>query len=84
MTEPITEALERLHLHEESAKDDPVDDILSRTAPQRQRLRDPEELKAHLEKKYLSPSQTFSADWLNKLQQYALLWTLTPIPALSR
>lgn len=69
MTGSISEALERLQLHEESAKDDPIDDILSRTAPRRQQTQSPDELKAHLEKKYLSPSQTFSEEWLNRLQQ---------------
>lgn len=73
MTDSISEALERLQLHEESAKDDPIDDILSKTAVHRQRLRDPDELKAHLEDKYLSPSQTFSTEWLNRLQQYVIL-----------
>lgn len=68
MTESISEALDRLQLHEEST-DDPIDDILSKTAPRRQQLQDPKELKEHLEKKYLSPSQTFSTEWLDRLQQ---------------
>lgn len=73
MTGSISEALERLHLVEEAAKDtdeQAIDDILERTAPpNRQRRRDPDEIKAHLEKKYLTPSQTFSTEWLNRLQQ---------------
>lgn len=69
MTDSLSEALERLQLHEESAQDDPIDDILNRTAPHRKRRQDPDELKAHLEKKYLSPSNTFSEEWLNSLQQ---------------
>lgn len=68
MTNTISEALQRLGLHEESA-DDPIDDILAKSAPQRHRAQDPKELKDHLERKYLSPSQAFSTDWLNRLQQ---------------
>lgn len=80
MTDSISEALERLQLYEESTKDDPIDDILSKTATHRQRLRDPDELKAHLEKKYLSPSQTFSTEWLNRLQQYVICYILKANP----
>lgn len=69
MTNSIAEALEQLHLAEESTNDNAIDDILERTAPQSQRTPDPEELKRHLEKKYLTPSQTFSTEWLNRLQQ---------------
>lgn len=72
MTGSISDALERLHLVEESPKgEDPIDELLERptSVPRRQRQQDPEELKAHLEKEYLTPSQTFSAEWLNRLQQ---------------
>lgn len=69
MTDSISEALRQLHLAEESANDDDIDDILERTAPRQQRKTDPEELKARLEQKYLTPSQTFSTEWLNRLQQ---------------
>lgn len=75
MTDSISEALERLQLYEKSAGDDPIDDILSKPTSHRQRMRDPEELKAHLEAKYLSPSQTFSDEWLNKLQQYVAFYS---------
>lgn len=68
MTDTISEALQRLQLHEESA-DDPIDDILAKSAPHRHRVQDPKELKDHLEKKYLSPSQAFSTEWLDRLQQ---------------
>lgn len=69
MTDSIAEALEQLHLAEESANDDAIDDILERTAPPRQRKPDLDELKRRLEQKYLTPSQTFSTEWLNRLQQ---------------
>lgn len=69
MTNSIAEALEQLHLVEESANDDAIDDILERTAPHVQRKPDLEELKRRLEQNYLTPSQTFSTEWLNRLQQ---------------
>lgn len=69
MTDSIAEALEQLHLAEASANDDAIDDILERTAPPRQRKPDLDELKRRLEQKYLTPSQTFSTEWLNRLQQ---------------
>lgn len=70
MTNSISEALEQLHLAEESVNDDAIDDILERTAPHRPRRPDTDELKAQLENKYLTPSQTFSTEWLNRLQQW--------------
>lgn len=72
MTGSISDALERLHLIEETAKgEDPIDNILekSTSAPRHQRRLGPEDLKAHLEEGYLTPSQTFSTEWLNRLQQ---------------
>ncbi|KAF3768594.1 antiviral helicase [Cryphonectria parasitica EP155] len=85
MTDSIAEALERLQLVEESIPDDPIDDILSRTAPNQSQIRDPQKLKAHLEEKYLTPSPKFSTEWLNKLQQrwdietdYTDLFTIAP------
>lgn len=73
MTEDNSEALARLQLYEKDATDDQfIDGILDKAAGQRKRIQDPDELKAHLEKKYLSPSQTFSTEWLNRLQQCVL------------
>jgi antiviral helicase SKI2 len=69
MKNSISEALAQLHLAEESATDDVIDDILERTAPHSQPRPALEELKKQLEKKYLTPSQTFSTEWLNRLQQ---------------
>lgn len=65
----LSDALERLQLHEASAETDPIDDILWKAAPPRQQTQNPDRLKEQLEKKYLAPSQTFSAEWLNRLQQ---------------
>lgn len=77
MTETLSEAIERLHLGagggaaaafgDGSGK---IDDILFQQSPRKRRKQDPAELKAALEKKYLSPSTEFSTEWLNRLQQY--------------
>lgn len=71
MTSSISDALERLHLVEAPARgEETMDDILERTSAARpQRRQGPAELKAHLEKEYLTPSRTFSTEWLNRLQQ---------------
>jgi antiviral helicase SKI2 len=47
-----------------------IDDILFERPSQKRARREPDEVKAELEAKYLSPSPTFSAAWLNRLQQY--------------
>jgi antiviral helicase SKI2 len=71
MTSSISDALERLHLVEATARGkETMDDILERTSAARpQQRQGPAELKAHLEKEYLTPSRTFSTEWLNRLQQ---------------
>ena len=74
MGSDLEEAMRRLHLAEKDAMGSPgtdggIDDILFRQAPRKRRKQDPAELKAELEKKYLSPSATFSTEWLNRLQQ---------------
>lgn len=68
MTDTISEALQWLRLHEDSVED-PIDDVLAKSAPRHHRAQEPRELKDRLERKYLSPSQAFSMNWLNRLQQ---------------
>ncbi|KAI1111621.1 DSHCT domain-containing protein [Nemania sp. NC0429] len=46
-----------------------IDDILFQQRPRKRVKQDPTELKAELEQKYLTPSKTFSTEWLNRLQQ---------------
>ena len=73
MATDLAEALDRLHIASEkgpAASDgEDVDGILSQPAARVRQREDPARLKADLEKKYLSPSTTFSTDWLNRLQQ---------------
>ncbi|OIW30756.1 DSHCT domain-containing protein [Coniochaeta ligniaria NRRL 30616] len=58
----------RLHVSD-SNDDKSIDDILFLQSPRKRRKPDPEAIRAALEEKYLAPSQTFSTEWLNRLQQ---------------
>jgi hypothetical protein len=68
--DPLVSALERVHL---GAKDEDadnwIDEILDLQRPRKRVKQDQEELKRSLEEKFLTPSATFSPEWLNKLQQ---------------
>ena len=73
MASELSAAMQRLHLDgdaSENMKEETIDELLFRQARRKQRELDPGVLKAELEKKYLSPSTTFSDDWLDRLQQY--------------
>ncbi|KAK4102327.1 antiviral helicase [Parathielavia hyrcaniae] len=85
MASPLSEAMQRLHLDGDPPFD-AIDDILDRTVtPEPRSPQDPDQLRAELEAKYLTPSTTFSTEWLDKLQQrwdaptdYPLLFRLAP------
>ncbi|KAL2183587.1 antiviral helicase [Thermothelomyces heterothallicus CBS 203.75] len=86
MASELSEAMQALHL-DGDLPFDAIDDILDKTvSPSRQQqAQDPDQLRAELEAKYLSPSAVFSSDWLDKLQQrwaapadYALLFRIAP------
>ncbi len=64
MASELNEAMQRLSLAVNC-----IDDILFQQAPRKRQKRDPSKLKTKLENKYLSPSTTFSTEWLNRLQQ---------------
>lgn len=66
----LVSALEKLQLNSADTTDDWIDQILEEQQRPRKRIKqDREELKRELEKKYLTPSKSFSTEWLNKLQQ---------------
>lgn len=54
----------------DSNDDEWIDSILDHAPPRQRVAQDSEELKAELERKYLTPSTAFSEPWLNRLQQY--------------
>lgn len=75
----LANALEKLQLSAADTADDWVDHLLEEQQRPRKRIKQgQEELKRELEQKFLTPSKSFSPEWLNRLQQYALCpsWTL--------
>jgi antiviral helicase SKI2 len=72
MADSLVSALERLHLESSNTDitdDDWIDHILEHQRPRKRVKQNRESLKQELEQKYLTPSPTFSTEWLNKLQQ---------------
>lgn len=72
MAEDLVASLEKLNVAASSLddkEDDWIDSILNEQRPRKRVKQDPAELRAHLEKKFLTPSASFSTAWLNKLQQ---------------
>jgi antiviral helicase SKI2 len=72
MTDGLVSALERVHLESntaDGAQDNWIDHILDEQRPRKRMKQAPEDLKRELEQKYLTPSTSFSGEWLNKLQQ---------------
>lgn len=69
-TADLVSALRKLQLANEQADADfNIDDVLFQQGPRKRAKQDPDELKAELEQKFLTPSQKFSTEWLNRLQQ---------------
>lgn len=66
MAEGLVATLDNIHLNTD---DDWIDSILDEQRPPKRIKQNHEELKQELEQKYLTPSTTFSTEWLNKLQQ---------------
>ena len=83
MAGSLESAFDRLRLS--SDKIDTVDDILDQAKPRKRVKKSPEQVKAQLEKDFLTPSTTFSPAWLDRLQQrweaptnYPELFNLAP------
>lgn len=66
MAEGLFAALDDLHLE---TQDDWIDSILDEQRPTKRIKQNRDELQQELEQKYLTPSTTFSTEWLNRLQQ---------------
>ncbi|KAK4547703.1 hypothetical protein LTR36_000661 [Oleoguttula mirabilis] len=82
--EVLSEALTKLSLAAEKL-DANIDDILDQAKPRKRVRKSPEEIKAKLERDFLTPSTSFSPEWLDRLQQrwdaptnYNELFTLAP------
>jgi len=84
MAEGVAEGIGSLSLDQSSLPAN-IDDILDQEKPRKRVRKSPEEIKAKLEKDFLTPSKTFSPSWLNRLQQrwetptnYNELFSLAP------
>jgi len=72
MADSLIAALERVHLESsttDGTADDWIDHIIEEQRPRKRARQSQEELKRELEQKYLTPSTSFSTEWLNRLQQ---------------
>lgn len=82
----LGEAMSRLALGEGGDDSEPIDEILfQQQSPSKRRREEPKDIRAKLERDYLTPSPTFSTEWLDKLQQrweapvdYADLFAMAP------
>lgn len=73
MAETLAESMAKLQLQATDSNDDElIDSILDITPPSTKQAQDKDAMKAELERKYLTPSTTFSEPWLNRLQQYVI------------
>lgn len=70
MAADLSAALRGLRLDESDVN---IDDILFEQRPRKKVKQNSAELKSQLEKSFLSPSTSFSTEWLNKLQQCVIL-----------
>lgn len=63
----LVEAMQKLHIS--GTENVSIDDILFQQGPRKRQKQDPAALKEQLEKDFLYPSDSFSTEWLNRLQQ---------------
>ncbi|SMR49487.1 unnamed protein product [Zymoseptoria tritici ST99CH_3D1] len=68
MADTLPSALEKLDLYTDQI-DGELDDILDQTRPRKRIRKSSEEVKSELEKTFLTPSTSFSPEWLDRLQQ---------------
>ncbi|CZT16119.1 probable cytoplasmic exosomal RNA helicase SKI2, DEAD-box superfamily [Ramularia collo-cygni] len=68
MADSLPAALESLRLTSRSFDDD-IDELLDQAKPRKRVRQTSEEVKTELEKRFLTPSTSFSPEWLDRLQQ---------------
>ena len=68
MADPLSDALDGLSLASDGL-DDNIYDLLDQAKPRKRVRKSPEEVKAKLESDFLTPSTSFSPEWLDRLQQ---------------
>ncbi|OBT50372.1 hypothetical protein VE04_09051 [Pseudogymnoascus sp. 24MN13] len=85
MAEALAESLQKVHIGStDPSRDDAwIDSILDQQGPRKRVKQHPDDLEAELDRKFLTPSTSFSTEWLNKLQQacpadYTNLFKIAP------
>ncbi|EMF11403.1 uncharacterized protein SEPMUDRAFT_150343, partial [Sphaerulina musiva SO2202] len=68
MADSLTAALNGLALSSEGLSEN-IDDLLDQAKPRKRIRKSPQEVKADLESQFLTPSTSFSPEWLDRLQQ---------------
>lgn len=68
MADSLTAALDGLALSSEGLSEN-IDDLLDQAKPRKRIRKSPQEVKADLESQFLTPSTSFSPEWLDRLQQ---------------
>ena len=68
--EELNDALEKLQLHGKATEDGQwIDSILDQQRPRKRARKSPDAIRASLEAAFLTPSASFSASWLDQLQE---------------
>jgi antiviral helicase SKI2 len=69
MTDTLAEAFQGLQLKASQLQDANIDDILDQVRPRKRVRKSPEEIKAALQEEFLTPTTSFTPEWLDRLQQ---------------
>lgn len=69
MMEDLTKTFERIDLTSQDLPYDWIDHHLDQRSPRKRKRQTKEDIKAQLSRDFLTPSSTFSTEWLNRLQQ---------------
>ncbi|KAK4620179.1 Putative ATP-dependent RNA helicase [Fulvia fulva] len=68
MADTLPQALQKLSLASQSVDDD-IDDLLDQVKPRKRLRKSPDDVKKKLGADFLTPSTSFSPEWLDRLQQ---------------
>jgi antiviral helicase SKI2 len=82
MADSLISALQKVQLSSDSIDskaDDWIDSVLEERRLRKHIKQDREALKLYLEQKYLTPSASFSSEWLIKLKQFSPLPVYPPV-----
>lgn len=69
MATDLAHSLEKLRIHASQQQDVDIDEILNQVKPQKRQRRTRDQVRTQLQEDYLTPSTSFSPQWLDRLQQ---------------